>query len=79
MNTKLTLKARTLVIEVLVQSETPLNAVETKRLVEAALGDSHNDWHEYLNYLESLAQQGFLEYAGINADGHQKYAARRIA
>lgn len=79
MNTKLTLEARTLVIEVLVQSETPLNAMETKRLVEAVLEDSHNDWHEYLNYLESLAQEGFLEYAGVDSTGHQKYAARRIA
>lgn len=79
MNTKLTLEARTLIIEILFQSETPLSAMETKRLVETTLKDSHNDWHEYLNYLESLAQQGFLEYAGVDSDGHQKYAARRTA
>lgn len=73
MNTKLSLKVRALIIEVVDASEKPLNSMQVKRLVESEVKNERYDWHEYLNYLEDLTGRGITKYAGVN-DGRQQYA-----
>lgn len=73
MNTKLSLKARSTVIQILNRSEEPLNSMQVKRLVEIEIRDERYDWHEYLNYLEVLTGRGIAKYAGLSNDGRQQY------
>ncbi len=73
MESRLTPEARVEVHEVLETSESPLDSIQVKRLVEADVQDENNDWHEYSNYLEDLTGRGIVKHAGIGNDGHQKY------
>lgn len=72
MESRLTPEARVEVHEVLETSETPLDSIQVKRLVEAK-GYPTRDWREYSYYLEDLTGRGIAKHAGIGSDGHQKY------